>query len=84
MGTYYGLKSKDGLNYEFEVFQDKKGIHIRSITPIRPEFPPDRIEEKKKVPKLRTRADFAHFLTEYYRNGNIINFLNQYDFKDEK
>jgi DNA-directed RNA polymerase subunit H (RpoH/RPB5) len=39
---------------------------------------------KKKVPKLKTKADFARFLTEYYRNGNIMNFLNEYDFKDEK
>ena len=38
------------------------------------------ISDKKKLPNLQTRLDFEVFLTKYYRNGNIKNFLDEYEF----
>jgi hypothetical protein len=35
------------------------------------------ISDKKKLPK--TKEEAKKFLTDYYSNGNIINFLNEYE-----
>jgi hypothetical protein len=70
---------------------DKTGEHIFIKSPIY-HLSEDEVREylnkkavikKKEIPKLRIRKDYEKFLTEYYRNGNIGNFLNQYTFDDE-
>lgn len=76
MKIYYGLKDENGVEYKLEINEGlMEGLYIRNISPIK---------TKKQLPVLKTREDFAIFLTEYYRIGNMRNFLNQYFEENEK
>jgi hypothetical protein len=83
MGQYYGLKDEHGIEYILDIKQNLLGeIDIYSITPIKPEFPRDRVENH---PSGKTEFVLSHkekkLLYELYM---ILWSEGYYDPRDKK